>query len=99
MDWGSAGSAQPGVAVLLKAKTAWKHLSGEVDFGFGFDDKHNPGHGAAAGAESQPGVLQRRGGGCKNNFAAVGTDKVKTPLGVDEFIFSFSAHRCAVGAH
>ena len=59
-------------------------LSGEVDFGFGFDDEEGVGVGAAGGAEFLAGFVEGVGEDGEDDFAVGAADEVEAAFLLDE---------------
>ncbi len=58
--------------------------SGEVDFGFGFDDEEGVGVGAAGGAEFLAGIVEGVGEDGEDDFALGAADEVEAAFLLDE---------------
>ena len=59
-------------------------LSGEVDFGFGFDDEEGVGVGAAGSAEFLAGFVEGVGEDGEDDFAVGAADEVEAAFALDE---------------
>ena len=58
--------------------------SGEVNFGFGFDDEEGVGVGAAGGAEFLAGFVEGVGDGGEDDFALGASDEIEATFLLDE---------------
>ena len=58
--------------------------SGQVDFGFGFDDEEGVGVGAAGGAEFLAGFVEGFGKDCEDDFAFGSANEIEAALLLDE---------------
>ncbi len=61
-----------------------KNFSGQVDFGFGFDDEEGVGIRAAGGAEFLAGFVEGVGEDGEDDFALGAADEIEATLLLDE---------------